>query len=71
MKKNDRPFIADPNIVIPGTTLDERLDRYHDEKMEYSRVREEERLNAPSFIFSVFDTVDNFFNFLRSKSKAR
>ncbi|MBO5662744.1 MAG: hypothetical protein J6S12_02695, partial [Alphaproteobacteria bacterium] len=58
MTKNNRPIISDPYIEIPGTTMEERLDKYHEDKMEYSRIREEERLNAPIFIFSGIDTFD-------------
>lgn len=71
MTKNDRPIISDPYIEIPGTTMEERLDKYHEDKMEYSRVREEERLNGPSFIFSVIDTFDKIKDFFKSKTKTR
>lgn len=58
MTKNNRPIISDPNENIPGTTMKERLKKYADEKQEYSRIREEERLNTPSFLDKFIDGID-------------
>lgn len=49
MTKN-RIIIEDPNDPVPGTTLDQRLKKYEEQKQEYSAQREEERLNAPTTI---------------------
>lgn len=58
MTKNNRPIISDPNENIPDTTMKERLKKYADEKQEYSRIREEERLNTPSFLDKFIDGID-------------
>ena len=71
MTKNNRPIISDPHIEIPGTTMEERLDKYHSDKMEYSRIREEERLNAPSFVFLAIDTFDKIKDFFKPNTKTR
>lgn len=58
MTKNNRPIISDPNENISGTTMKERLKKYADEKQEYSRIREEERLNTPSILDKFIDGID-------------
>lgn len=71
MTKNTRPIISDPNVKIPGTTMEERLSQYCNEKKEYSRIREEEYLDGPSVVFTVIDTIDKITNFIKSKYKTR
>lgn len=53
-----RPTITDPNIEIPGTTIEDRLQKYENEKQEYSRIREEERLNSYGMIDIFLDCTD-------------
>lgn len=38
--------------------MKERLKKYEEEKQEYSRIREEERLNAPSLFDKFLDGLD-------------
>lgn len=48
MARKDRIIIEDPNEPIDGTTMEERLKKYDNQKLEYAAQREEEWLNAPS-----------------------
>ena len=70
MSENTRPIISDPYTEIPGTTMEERLKKYHADTLEYSRIREEELLNAPSIIDNFMDCIDKIRNiFSRQKTK--
>ncbi len=70
MSKYKRPIITDPNINIPGTTMKERLKKYAEEKQEYARIREEERLNEYCIIDVFFNCIDKINNaFSKQKTK--
>ena len=58
MAKTQRPIISDPNIEVPGTTMEERLKKYDQEKAEYSRIREEEWIEKKDIIDSFLNGID-------------
>ena len=58
MAKKQRPIITDPNIEVPGTTMEERLKKYDQEKAEYSRIREEEWIEKKDIIDSFLNGID-------------
>jgi len=58
MAKKQRPIITDPNIEAPGTTMEERLKKYDQEKAEYSRIREEEWIEKKDIIDSFLNGID-------------
>ena len=70
MSKYNRPFITDPNVEIPGTTMEERLKKYEKEKQEYSRIREEEFLNTPDILDVFINCSDRICRFF-SKQKTK
>ncbi len=59
--KSNRPIIEDPNVDVPGTTMEERLKKYDDQKQEYSAIREEERLNAPTTLEKIIAGIKKMY----------
>ena len=69
MAKSQRPIITDPNIEVPGTTLEQRLRKYEEEKAEYSRIREEEWITEPSILDSFLHGIENIKKMFLTKKK--
>lgn len=65
MSNKTRPVISDPNVAIPGTTMAERLQKYEEEKQEYSRIREEERINAPDLLDTFMEHAQKILNWFK------
>lgn len=58
MAKRQRPIITDPYIEVPGTTMEDRLKKYEEEKAEYARIREEELIEKKDIIDSFLNGID-------------
>ncbi len=68
---NQRPIIRDPYTEVEGTTMDQRLKIYEEDKQEYARVREEERFNAPTTIDTIMTFLERTKKFVLSNMKKR
>ena len=68
MSNKIRPFITDPNVPTPGTTMAERLQKYEEEKQEYSRIREEERINAPDILDTFIGYAHKIYNMFKQQN---
>lgn len=66
MSRN-RILIEDPYEEIPGTTMQERLEKYEMQKQIYSTQREEEWINQPSTLFNIVDNICDIKNKLSQK----
>lgn len=71
MAKKQRPIITDPYIEVPGTTMEDRLKKYEEEKAEYARIREEEWLenDKGGIIIAFLEGIERIKNLFSKKKK--
>lgn len=74
---SEPPFVEDPNVNVPGTTMEERLKKYEDQKQKYSAWREEQRINEPTTLEKIIAGIKKVYakiaqhNATKAKSNSR